>query len=205
MHQKIGKKIFIYFFFLILLGTINNLNLNKFNYPKILDIKVFGLGEKNNLDLKNEFNILKSGTIFFLNRDLDFIFLILNYSGFNIIFYLYIKYFQNRYYRNLLTYNIIFAATYFLYKYFLIYFFSAPVAIWSISFTNFLGHLNMFVSGDGDIVKSAFKFESLFLYAEVLIINLKNVFLKYFFSFSFQSILVWINLISFLFLLAMNG
>ena len=135
--------------------------------------------------------------IFFLNRDLDFIFLVLNYSGFNIIFYLYIKYFQNQYYRNLLTYNIIFAATYFFYKYFLIYFFSAPVAVWSISFTNFLGHLNMFVSG-GDIVKSAFKFESLFLYAEVLIINLKNVFLKYFFSLSFQSVLVWINLILFL-------
>ena len=136
---------------------------------------------------------------FFLDRDLDFIFLIINYSGFNILFYLYIKYYQNQYYRNLLTYNIIFGSTYILYKYFLIYFFSAPLAIWSISFTNFLGHLNMF--SNNDIIKGAFNFGSLILYGEIFSHNLKLVLLKYFFSFSFQSILLWINLIllSFLF------
>ena len=133
---------------------------------------------------------------FVLHRDLDFIFLVLNYVGFNILFYLYIRYYQNQYYKNLLTYNVIFGSTYILYKYFLIYFFSAPLAIWSISFTNFLGHLNMFSSSD--TIKDALNFGSLILYAEVFFDNLKLVLLKCLFSFSFQSILVWINFILFL-------
>ena len=73
---------------------------------------------------------------FYISRDLDFIFLISNFLGFNLLFFFYIRYFQNKYYENLLTYNIILGVTYFFYKYFLIYTFSAPPAIWSISFTN---------------------------------------------------------------------
>ena len=130
---------------------------------------------------------------FFLDRDLDFIFLTLNYTAFNLLFYFYIKVYQNQYYKNLLTYNLIFGALYLAYKYFLIYFFSAPVAIWSISFTNFLGHLNLFTSTPE--IKGAFDFGSLYLYSEKFIENLKLVFLKYFFSFSFQAILIWLNLI----------
>ena len=132
---------------------------------------------------------------FFLDRDLDFVFLVLNYSGFNILFYLYIKYYQNEYYKNLLTYNIIFGCVYILYKYFLIYFFSVSVAIWSISFTNFLGHLNLFSNTES--LKGAFNFGSVLLYGEIFIRNLKIVFFKNLFSFSFQSILVWANLILF--------
>ncbi len=130
-----------------------------------------------------------------LNRDLDFAFLVINYSGFNILFFLYIKYFQNKFYQNLLTYNLLFGFVYFFYKYFLIYFFSAPVAIWSIAFTNFLGQLNMFVTSEN--VKEAFSFGSFNLYLLDLIKNLKLVFIKYFFSYSFQSVLVWSNLVLF--------
>lgn len=132
---------------------------------------------------------------FFLDRDLDFIFLVLNYSGFNILFYLYIKHYQNEYYKNLLTYNVVFGSVYIFYKYFLIYFFSVSVAIWSISFTNFLGHLNLFSSTES--IKGAFNFGSVLSYGEIFIRNLKLVFLKNLFSFSFQSILVWTNLILF--------
>ena len=132
---------------------------------------------------------------FFLDRDLDFVFLVINYIGFNLLFYLYIKNYQNAYYKNLLTYNIIFGSTYLLYKYFLIYIFSAPVAIWSISFTNFLGHLNLFSSSEN--IKGAFDFQSLILYAENFALNLKLVISKYFFSYSFQTILVWLNLLLF--------
>ena len=107
---------------------------------------------------------------FFLDRDLDFIFLTLNYTAFNLLFYFYIKVYQNQYYKNLLTYNLIFGALYLAYKYFLIYFFSAPVAIWSISFTNFLGHLNLFISTPE--IKGAFDFGSLYLYSEKFIENL---------------------------------
>ena len=133
---------------------------------------------------------------FFLDRDLDFIFLILNYIGFNFLFYLYIKIYQNRYYKNLITYNLVFGVTYLVYKYFLIHFFSAPVSIWSISFTNFLGHLNLFTSTPE--IKGAFDFGSLYIYSEKFIENLNLVFLKYFFSFSFQALLIWLNLILFL-------
>ena len=133
---------------------------------------------------------------FFLDRDLDFIFLTLNYTAFNLLFYFYIKVYQNQYYKNLLTYNLVFGVTYLVYKYFLIYFFSAPVSIWSISFTNFLGHLNLFTSTPE--IKGAFDFGSLYIYGEKFIENLKLVFLKYFFSFSFQTILIWLNLSLFL-------
>ena len=102
---------------------------------------------------------------FHLSRDLDFIFIITNFLGFNLLFFFYIRYFQNKYYENLLTYNILLGVTYFFYKYFLIYIFAAPPAIWSISFTNFLVHLNMFVgTGLGPDVKGAFDFGSLNLY-----------------------------------------
>mgnify|MGYP003973619945 FL=1 len=131
---------------------------------------------------------------FFLSRDLDFIFLILNYVGLNASLFLYIKYFENANYQNLLTYNILIGSTYLIYKYFLIYFFSASIAIWSISFTNFIGHLNMFVSGE---VKDELSFDSLNLYLFSFIKHIQFVLNKYFFNFSYQSILVWVNLILF--------
>tara|TARA_Y100000741_G_scaffold352341_1_gene324332 strand:+ start:95 stop:1672 length:1578 start_codon:yes stop_codon:yes gene_type:complete len=133
---------------------------------------------------------------FFLSRDLDFIFLILNFVGLNTILFFYIKYFQNSHYQNLLTYNILIGSTYLIYKYFLIYFFSAPVAIWSISFTNFMGHLNMFVSGD---VKGELSFNSLILYLFSFVKHFKFVLGKYLFAFSYQSVLLWINLITFMY------
>ena len=83
---------------------------------------------------------------------------------------------------------------YLIYKYFLIYFFSAPIAIWSISFTNFLGHLNMFVSGE---VKDQLSFDSLSLYLFSFANHLQFVMTKYFLTYSYQSILVWVNLIIF--------
>lgn len=131
---------------------------------------------------------------FFLSRDLDFIFLILNYFGLNVSLFLYIKFFENANYQNLLTYNILIGSTYLIYKYFLIYFFSASIAIWSISFTNFMGHLNMFVSGE---VKDELSFDSLSLYLFSFIKHFQFVLNKYFLNFSYQSILVWVNLIIF--------
>ena len=131
---------------------------------------------------------------FFLSRDLDFIFLILNYFALNISLFFYIKYFENSNYQNLLTYNILIGSTYLIYKYFLIYFFSASIAIWSISFTNFMGHLNMFVSGE---VKDQLSFDSLSLYLLSFLKHFQFVLNKYFLIFSYQSILVWVNLIIF--------
>ena len=68
MPQRKNKKILIYFFLLILVGSINNNSINNLKFEKIKNINIFGLDENdqkiilynlNNLDLKN---------IFFLNK-----------------------------------------------------------------------------------------------------------------------------------------
>ena len=196
------KKIVYFALPFLFLSSIIFIKKNKIKY---YDYKIL---EKFNIDYKYLLFFLYFFVFFFisyktiinntfiLNRDLDFIFLVLNYAGFNLLFYLYIKFYQNKYYKNLLTYNLIFGSTYILYKYFLIYFFSAPVAIWSIAFTNFIGNLNMFTTDES--IKGSFNFGSLFIYLEILISNFSQVFLKYFFSFTFQSVLIWTNLILFI-------
>lgn len=69
MHHQISKKIFIYFLILFFLGTINNLSINKFNFPKIKNIKITGLEDNHNLDLLKELNIINQKNIFFLNKN----------------------------------------------------------------------------------------------------------------------------------------
>ena len=68
MHQKKSKKILIYFFLLILVGSINNNSINNLKLEKVKNVNIFGLEKKdqkiilynlNNLDLKN---------IFFINK-----------------------------------------------------------------------------------------------------------------------------------------
>ena len=69
MHQRKSKKILIYFFLLILVGSINNNSINNLKFKKKLkNINIFGLEKNdqkiilynlNNLDLKN---------IFFINK-----------------------------------------------------------------------------------------------------------------------------------------
>ena len=132
---------------------------------------------------------------FFLPRDLYFIFLTLNYFGLNLVLFFFIKYFQNSKFTNLLTYNLIIGTTYVFYKFILIYFFSAPVAVWSISFTNFMGQLNLFVSNQE--IKGAHEFNNLGLYLDKLINNFELVVNKYFFTITFHSILIWLNIILF--------
>ena len=97
-----------------------------------------------------------------------------------------------------MTYNLVIGSTYILYKFFLIYFLSAPVAVWSISFTNFMGQLNMFVGSED--IKGAYEFSNISLYFKKLYNNLQIVISKYFFSYSFHSILIWSNI----FLLLIN-
>ena len=134
---------------------------------------------------------------FFLPRDLDFIFLTTSYFGLNLILFYFIKFFQNKNYSNLLTYNIVIGVTYFVYKYFLVYVLSAPVAVWSISFTNFMGQLNMFVSSEE--IKGVHEFSNFSNYIDKLISNFKLVINKYIFSYSYHSILLWANFLFFLF------
>ena len=68
MHQRKSKKILIYFFLLVLVGSINNNSINNIKFEKIKNINIFGLDENdrkiilynlNSLDLKNIFLINK--------------------------------------------------------------------------------------------------------------------------------------------------
>ncbi len=69
MHLRKSKKIFIYFFLLILVGSINNIGFSNIDLNSIKVISVSGLDDKNNEYLSKEIKNLKLSNIFFLNPD----------------------------------------------------------------------------------------------------------------------------------------
>ena len=69
MHQRKGKKILIYFFLLILVGSINNINLNNLKFREIRNINVTGLGDNVNSILSQEIKDLNLDNIFFINKN----------------------------------------------------------------------------------------------------------------------------------------
>ena len=68
MHQRKGKKILIYFFLLILVGSINNINFSSIKLKEIDNIKVLGLGDKDNSILLKEIKNLNLENIFLINK-----------------------------------------------------------------------------------------------------------------------------------------
>jgi cell division protein FtsQ len=69
MHQRKGKKILIYFFLLVLVGSINNINFSKIKLKEIDNIKVLGLGDKDNSILLKEIKNLNLENIFLINKE----------------------------------------------------------------------------------------------------------------------------------------
>ena len=69
MHQQKGKKIFIYLFLCLIVGSINNNSLNRIQFEKIKNIKISGLNEIENLNLLENIESLNLKNIFFLNRN----------------------------------------------------------------------------------------------------------------------------------------
>ena len=69
MPLQINKKIFFYFFLLIVLTTLNNKTLNNLSVPKISEIKILGLDEKNKIKLSEELKIFKIQNLFFLDKE----------------------------------------------------------------------------------------------------------------------------------------
>ena len=67
MQLKKSRKVLIYFFLLILLGSINNLSLNKINFNKIKNIKITGLDTVDSKNLKNNIQNLKFENFFLLS------------------------------------------------------------------------------------------------------------------------------------------
>ena len=68
MPQRKGKKILIYFFLLLLFGSINNDKINNFKFEKIENINVLGLGHNDNQVLLYNIVDLDLGNIFFLDK-----------------------------------------------------------------------------------------------------------------------------------------
>ena len=68
MHQQKSKKILIYFFLFLLIGTLNNKNFDNFHFPKINIVEINGLDEKNNFQLSKNLDHIKSSDIFFIDE-----------------------------------------------------------------------------------------------------------------------------------------
>jgi len=69
MHQQKGRKFLFYFSLLFLFGSINNIELSKNLIHEIKEVKVIGLGDKNNLNLSDEIKNLDIKNIFFINKE----------------------------------------------------------------------------------------------------------------------------------------
>ena len=69
MHQRKSKKILIYLFLFLTIGTINNKNLNNFNFLKIDKINIIGLEERKKFELDNELSFLLIKNLFLLNEN----------------------------------------------------------------------------------------------------------------------------------------
>ena len=68
MHQRKSKKILIYFFLLILVGSINNNSINNLRLEKVKKINIFGLDENEQKILLDSLNNLDLKNIFFINK-----------------------------------------------------------------------------------------------------------------------------------------
>ena len=68
MLQQKSKKILVYFFLLLIIGTLNNKNLNNTNLTNVEKILIQGLDEKNNFQLENDISILNINNLFFLKK-----------------------------------------------------------------------------------------------------------------------------------------
>ena len=68
MHQQKSRKILIYFFLFLIIGTLNNKNLNKLNFVKINTINILGLEENKNYDFINSLNSLKFHNLLFIDK-----------------------------------------------------------------------------------------------------------------------------------------
>ena len=69
MQQRKSKKIFIYFFLLLVVGSINNINVNKLKIKGVNDINIIGLDIKDKLILLKQIKNLNLNNIFSINKE----------------------------------------------------------------------------------------------------------------------------------------
>ncbi len=68
MHQRKSKKLFIYFFLLIIISSINNISLKNLEFQKVRNIEVSGLGEIENKLIIDKIKNLNLSNIFFIDK-----------------------------------------------------------------------------------------------------------------------------------------
>ena len=68
MQLQKNKKILLYFFLFLIIGTFNNKYINNFKFPKISQIKVSGLSKEENIKVLQDLEIYKIYTLFSLNK-----------------------------------------------------------------------------------------------------------------------------------------
>ena len=68
MHQRKGKKILIYFFLLLIVGSINNIKLNNLKFTEI-NIEITGIEESEKKIILENINNLNLSNYFFINRN----------------------------------------------------------------------------------------------------------------------------------------
>ena len=68
MHQRKTKKVFVYFFLLIIVSSISNNSIKGNKLNQIKKINISGLHESDNKKLLNEIKNLSLGNIFFINE-----------------------------------------------------------------------------------------------------------------------------------------
>ncbi len=68
MPQSKNKKIFAYIFLFLIIGTLNNKNLNEIEIKKSNQINVIGLSEEKNFEILQRLNSYKFYNLFFLNK-----------------------------------------------------------------------------------------------------------------------------------------
>ncbi len=69
MPQKKNRKILLYIFLFLIIGTLNNKDFNINNLINENEIIVFGLDEKNNQEIVNKLKLLKLSNSFFLDKN----------------------------------------------------------------------------------------------------------------------------------------
>ena len=68
MHQRKGKKILIYFFLLLLVGSTNNIGLSNLKFKEIDNINVVGLNDYDNAILLQKIKDLNLKNLFLINK-----------------------------------------------------------------------------------------------------------------------------------------
>ena len=68
MHQRKSKKILIYFFLLLLVGSINNIDIHNLKFLSVKEINVTGLENEENLIISKKIKNLKLDNIYLINK-----------------------------------------------------------------------------------------------------------------------------------------